>query len=347
MPYTKQTWTDAPSTSTPISAARLNHVEDGVETAQNTAETAQTTATAKYTKPGGGIPSTDLSTAAQTSLGKADTAVQPGGVSAVGASGAWNDITGKPAVISAGATQTDARAAIGAANITDTPVTVPVGIGAFLWFMTSGQRTTALNKIVPTLNKAGTEVVVRETLYWSEVQPTEGGSFVWTTADAIATACANAGVKIWWILSHPPNWATAAGSATSHAAWPCPPYDGVTTAGGNSALDAYVAFSKAAVARYGPGGTFWDSYSGTDRPTTHWEVWNEEYTTLASSRWNGSAVVAQYSSPTNYAKIYNRVSQALQHVPGVVAVASVTDKVVNAATMGTDYLNALDRKRHV
>lgn len=35
------------------------------------------TVTAKYTKPGSGIPSTDLTTAVQTSLGKADTAVQP------------------------------------------------------------------------------------------------------------------------------------------------------------------------------------------------------------------------------------------------------------------------------
>jgi hypothetical protein len=33
-------------------------------------------ADAKYTKPGSGIPSTDLATAVQTSLGKADTALQ-------------------------------------------------------------------------------------------------------------------------------------------------------------------------------------------------------------------------------------------------------------------------------
>jgi lysophospholipase L1-like esterase len=30
MTYTKQTWTDSPSTSSPISAARLNHIEDGI-----------------------------------------------------------------------------------------------------------------------------------------------------------------------------------------------------------------------------------------------------------------------------------------------------------------------------
>lgn len=42
MPYTKQTWTDGVSTA---NAARLGHIENGVETAQAAAETAQSTAT--------------------------------------------------------------------------------------------------------------------------------------------------------------------------------------------------------------------------------------------------------------------------------------------------------------
>lgn len=44
--YTKQTWVDAPATTTPISAARLNYLEEGIETAQETGEAAQVTATA-------------------------------------------------------------------------------------------------------------------------------------------------------------------------------------------------------------------------------------------------------------------------------------------------------------
>lgn len=44
--------------------------------AQAAAEAAQTAANAKYTKPTGGIPKTDLASAVQTSLGKADTALQ-------------------------------------------------------------------------------------------------------------------------------------------------------------------------------------------------------------------------------------------------------------------------------
>lgn len=40
MSYTKQTWADAPSTSSPLSAARLTHMEEGIEAAAATADLA-------------------------------------------------------------------------------------------------------------------------------------------------------------------------------------------------------------------------------------------------------------------------------------------------------------------
>lgn len=49
---------------------------DDAAAAQTAAEAAQTTADAKYTKPTGGIPKTDLASAVQTSLNKADNALQ-------------------------------------------------------------------------------------------------------------------------------------------------------------------------------------------------------------------------------------------------------------------------------
>ncbi len=49
---------------------------------------------AKYVKPGTGIPVTDLTAAVQTSLGKADTAVQPGQLAEVATSGTYDDLTG-------------------------------------------------------------------------------------------------------------------------------------------------------------------------------------------------------------------------------------------------------------
>lgn len=38
MAYTKQTWQDSPNTTTPITAARLSHIEDGIEANSNAIE---------------------------------------------------------------------------------------------------------------------------------------------------------------------------------------------------------------------------------------------------------------------------------------------------------------------
>lgn len=60
-------------------AELLEKAQKGVNdaaAAQAAAEAAQTTANAKYTKPTGGIPKADLASDVQTSLGKADTALQ-------------------------------------------------------------------------------------------------------------------------------------------------------------------------------------------------------------------------------------------------------------------------------
>lgn len=60
-------------------AALLTKAQKGVDdaaAAQTAAKAAQTTANAKYTKPTGGIPKTDLASAVQTSLDKADNALQ-------------------------------------------------------------------------------------------------------------------------------------------------------------------------------------------------------------------------------------------------------------------------------
>ena len=39
MAYTKQTWTNLPSKTTPINASRLNHIEDGIYDAHQPATT--------------------------------------------------------------------------------------------------------------------------------------------------------------------------------------------------------------------------------------------------------------------------------------------------------------------
>ena len=53
-------------------------------------ETARTALNGKYEKPSGGIPATDLASAVQTSLGKADGAIPAPASPATGAFLVWN-----------------------------------------------------------------------------------------------------------------------------------------------------------------------------------------------------------------------------------------------------------------
>lgn len=63
MPYTKQTWVDEPSTTTPIDAARLNHMEDGIYNAQSTADAAEAAVTSTNTVlSGAGAPAAGVGT---------------------------------------------------------------------------------------------------------------------------------------------------------------------------------------------------------------------------------------------------------------------------------------------
>lgn len=59
MPYSKQTWIDLPDETTPLSAERLNHIEDGIDAATQTAE-AVTTADEVTFSPSGSVSSTTV-----------------------------------------------------------------------------------------------------------------------------------------------------------------------------------------------------------------------------------------------------------------------------------------------
>ena len=51
-----------------------------------------------YSKPSGGIPKTDFASAVQASLGKADSAVQPGDLASVATTGSYNSLSNKPTI---------------------------------------------------------------------------------------------------------------------------------------------------------------------------------------------------------------------------------------------------------
>lgn len=82
---------------------------DGEDLPTKLAELEEEIGEGGYNPPEGGIPATDLAPAVQTSLGKADTAVQPGDLSAVATSGNYNDLSNKPTIpdVSGLATKTE------------------------------------------------------------------------------------------------------------------------------------------------------------------------------------------------------------------------------------------------
>lgn len=75
-------------------------IENKHTEAMNAADAANTAATAKYTKPTGGIPKTDLASAVQTSLGKADSALQSHQAIATGSARGTISVDGKDVAVS-------------------------------------------------------------------------------------------------------------------------------------------------------------------------------------------------------------------------------------------------------
>jgi Glycosyl hydrolase catalytic core len=104
-------------------------------------------------------------------------------------------------------------------------------------------------------------------LQWSKVEQSQG-SFDWTFSDVGIGALAAHGIR-----SAPFVWGSPAWAGTGGV--PRPPVSA-------SARQAWQTFLKAAVARYGPGGTYWTTLyhqqfgaGATAYPITSWQIWNE------------------------------------------------------------------------
>jgi polysaccharide biosynthesis protein PslG len=124
-------------------------------------------------------------------------------------------------------------------------------------------------------------------LIWGDVQPTRGGPYNWASTDALIGSFASHGIQAVPDLWRSPPW--VAGPLVA------PPIDRPQD------LKAWQAFLKAAVARYGPGGTYWSTiykkkYGDTAAPLPvhSWQVWNEP---------NLSKYFAPGPSPDRYAKL--------------------------------------------
>jgi hypothetical protein len=108
---------------------------------------------------------------------------------------------------------------------------------------------------------------------WQAIQPARDGEYTWDGIDSQVEAAAKAGIQVLPFLSGAPTWAVPAiyVSGTGHKL-KAPAH--LPTAGAGRA--AWIAFITAAVARYGPTGSFWSEHPTVPkRPIRTWQIWNE------------------------------------------------------------------------
>jgi hypothetical protein len=115
------------------------------------------------------------------------------------------------------------------------------------------------------LKKSGA-TTVRWTMNWSNIQP-KSGTWNWSAADRVVGNLAAQGIRVLPVMWGTPRW-VASSAITAPVA---------TTAQRN----AWSAYLRTAIKRYGPGGSYWSGayrqqHPGkTALPINTWQVWNE------------------------------------------------------------------------
>ncbi len=111
---------------------------------------------------------------------------------------------------------------------------------------------------------------IRIPINWGAVQASEGAAFDWSGTDSQISEAARTGIDVLPFLAGVPAWAERQISVGGGVQVPATlPVAGKAKAG-------WIAFCKAAVARYGPSGSFWSEHSDVPfRPLRNWQVWNE------------------------------------------------------------------------
>jgi hypothetical protein len=157
--------------------------------------------------------------------------------------------------------------------------------------------------------RAGRIGSVRWPLIWESVQPTRRGGYDWSGFDHVVETAAAGGLRVLPFFYGAPRWLTAKYTTM--------PIDGYRK------RNAWVAFVRAAVERYGPGGDFWAerapgvvSYEPTittPLPVRTWQVWNEA----------NFFYFAYPVSPTRYARLLKLTQPAIRSIdPGAKVVLS-------------------------
>jgi polysaccharide biosynthesis protein PslG len=153
------------------------------------------------------------------------------------------------------------------------------------------------------LGRGGVESL-RIPIGWPSVQPNMGGAFDWSGPDHQVEEAAKAGIKVLPFLSGAPEWAVLPKRVPGAGGLKAPGHLPVSGA----ARTGWTAFLTAAVARYGPTGSFWSEHPEVpSRPIREWQIWNEP---------NFKYFVAK-PNPAEYGQLVKISSTALRAVdPG-------------------------------
>jgi hypothetical protein len=129
----------------------------------------------------------------------------------------------------------------------------------------------ALTEADASYMRAGRIGSVRWPFEWGSIQPTPRGGYQWGPIDEVVAVAARAGLRVFPFLYGTPRW--VAGKPTTL------PIDNARARG------AWLAFVRAAIERYGPGGEFWTERAPgvvqyqlpvpRPLPIRTWQVWNE------------------------------------------------------------------------
>jgi len=153
--------------------------------------------------------------------------------------------------------------------------------------------------------RAGRIGTVRWPFAWDLIQPTRNGGYLWEGFDEIVAAAARQRLQILPFVYSTPRW--VGGKYTSL------PIDS------GRQRQAWSAFLRAAVERYGPRGEFWrEHWAGSVDPVPkvplrEWQVWNEA----------NFFYFAKPASPQRYARLLKLSSRVLKGAePGVKTILS-------------------------
>lgn len=151
-----------------------------------------------------------------------------------------------------------------------------------------------------TLKQGGVQSM-RVALVWGAIQSKRGGAYEWGSFDPIVERAAKSGIELLPFVVGTPAWAVPNATVPGTDGAEAPAH---LPAGGTSA-SAWTAFLKAAVARYGPNGTFWsENPTVPAAPIADWQIWNEP---------NFKYFVAK-PNPAEYGKLVKISSAAIKSV---------------------------------